>query len=100
MSSSAALAKTRLLPAALGIGSMVVVIALVEGFIRLGLINRYIVPMPSEIFMAFPRIVAEENVLSRFMLTISEAFSASILVAVFGIAGGVLLHRFALLRQA
>jgi NitT/TauT family transport system permease protein len=104
MNSFAAFARsgllTRLLPAALGIGSIAVLIGLVEALIRLGLINRFIVPMPSEIFLAFPRIVVEENVLSRFTLTISEAFSASILVAVFGIAGGVLLHRFTLLRQA
>jgi len=100
MSGSTALAKTRFLPAALGIGSIAALIGLVETLIRLGLINRFIVPMPSEIFMAFPRIVVEENVLSRFTLTISEAFSASILVAIFGVAGGVLLHRFALLRQA
>jgi ABC-type nitrate/sulfonate/bicarbonate transport system permease component len=100
VSSSAALAKSRWLPAVLGIGSIAAIIGLVEMLIRLGLINRFIVPMPSEIFLAFPRIVAEENVLSRFVLTISEAFSASILVAVFGVAGGVLLHRYVLLRQA
>ena len=98
MSSSAA--KSRWLPAALGIGSIALVIAFIEALIRLGLINRFIVPMPSEIFLAFPRIVVEENVLSRFTLTISEALSASVLVAIFGIAGGVLLHHFKLLRQA
>src|SRR5882672_613118 len=100
MSSSAALTRTRWFPAALGIGSIVAIIGLVELLIRLGLINRFIVPMPSEIFLAFPRIVLEEDVLSRFTLTISEAFSASVLVAIFGIAGGVLLHQFTLLRQA
>ena len=100
MSRSAALARTRLGPALLGLGSIAVAIGLVESLIRIGWINRFIVPMPSEIFMAFPRIVVEEDVLARFTLTISEAFAASILVAVFGVAGGVLLHRFALLRQA
>src|ERR1700682_774540 len=100
MSRASALAKSRLLPGVLGIGSIALLIGLVEALIRLGVINRFIVPLPSEIFLAFPRIVVEENVLSRFTLTISEAFSASILVAVFGITGGVLLHRFALLRAA
>jgi NitT/TauT family transport system permease protein len=100
VSGSAALARSRWAPAVLGIASIAAIIGLVETLIRLGLINRFIVPMPSEIFLAFPRIVVEENVLSRFMLTISEAFSASFLVAIFGVAGGVLLHRYALLRQA
>jgi NitT/TauT family transport system permease protein len=98
--SAPSVARSRLLPAALGWGTLAISVVAIEGLIRAGLINRFIVPMPSEILLAFPRIVSEENVLSRFMLTIAEAFSASILVAVFGIAGGVLLHRFNLLRQA
>src|SRR5436305_1192888 len=56
--------------------------------------------MPSEIVQALPRVIAEENVLSRFVLTGAEALSASILVTIFGIAGGVLLHHFKLLRLA
>jgi NitT/TauT family transport system permease protein len=100
MSRAAVLVRTRALPAALGIGSIAIFIAAIEALIRLGLINRFIVPLPSEIFWALPRIVVEENVLSRFMLTAGEAFSASILVAVFGIAGGALLYQFRLLREA
>jgi NitT/TauT family transport system permease protein len=92
--------KARWFPAVLGIGSFAGVIALIELFIRLGVINRFIVPMPSEIFWAFPRVILEEHVLSRFLLTAGEAFSASILVTVFGIAGGVLLYQFRLLRAA
>ena len=98
---AAALAKSRWFPAVLGLGSIAGAHpGLVEMLIRLGLINRFIVPMPSEIFLAFPRIVAEEHVLSRFLLTVAEAFSASILVTVFGVAGGVLLHRSACCGQA
>ena len=81
MSRAAVLVRTRTLPAALGIGSIALFIAAIEALIRVGLINRFIVPLPSEIFWALPRIVVEENVLSRFMLTAGEAFSASILVA-------------------
>jgi NitT/TauT family transport system permease protein len=95
-----ALARTRFAPAALGLFSFVVLIGLVELLIRIGLINRFIVPMPSDIIAAFPRVVVEEHVLQRFLLTASEAFSASILVTIFGVAGGVLLHRYRLLRLA
>jgi NitT/TauT family transport system permease protein len=126
---SFAISKSRLFPVALGLGSVAAVIALVEGLIRVGVINRFIVPLPSEIFLAFPRIVREGDVLvpacafdwwassdrwgalnlsdalecarhSRFALTMYESFAAGLLVAIFGIAGGVLLHRFRLLRQA
>jgi NitT/TauT family transport system permease protein len=121
--------KDRLLPALLGIGSIATAIALIEVLIRVGVINRFIVPLPSEIFGAIPRIIREGDVLipacaidwwaagdrwqsmsmagafecarhSRFALTTFEAFSASVLVAAFGIAGGALLYRFRLLRQA
>jgi NitT/TauT family transport system permease protein len=37
---------------------------------------------------------------SRFALTMYESFAASLLVSVFGIAGGALLYRFRLLRKA
>jgi NitT/TauT family transport system permease protein len=94
------LTRTRWFPALLGFGSVAAFILLLELFIRAGLVNRFIVPMPSEIVWAFPRIVIEEHVVSRFLLTAGEAFAASILVTIFGVAGGVLLHQFRLLRAA
>jgi ABC-type nitrate/sulfonate/bicarbonate transport system permease component len=100
MSAAAARGGSRYAPAAVGILSFAVFVAMVELLIRIDVINRFIVPMPSEVVAAFPRIVAEEDVPSRFLLTAGEAFSASILVTIFGVAGGVLLHRYLLLRRA
>src|SRR5215813_7658772 len=100
MTAAAALAKNRYVPAALGLGSFVAFIALVELLIRVGVINRFIVPMPSDIIAAFPRVIVEEHVLPRFLLTAGEAFSATILVTIFGVAGGVLLYRYHLRRLA
>ena len=96
----AALAKRRYAPAALGLLSFVGVLVIVELLIRVNVINRFIVPMPSDIIAAFPRVILEEDVLHRFVLTATEAFSASILVTIFGVAGGVLLYRYHLLRLA
>jgi NitT/TauT family transport system permease protein len=93
-------ANNRYLPAALSVGSFVAFIALVELLIRVGMINRFIVPMPSDIIAAFPRVIVEEHVLQRFLLTAGEAFAASILVTIFGVAGGVVLYRYHLLRLA
>jgi len=97
---AAVLARTRYAPAALGGLSLVLFVILIELLIRVGAINRFIVPMPSDIIAAFPRVISEERVLERFLLTAGEAFSASILVTIFGVAGGVLLHRYRLLRLA
>ena len=93
-------AQRSFLPFALGAGTLVALIAIIEALIRIGVINRFIVPMPSDIIAAFPRVIVEEHVLQRFLLTAGEAFSASILVTIFGVAGGVLLHRYHLLRLA
>src|SRR5712675_641 len=97
---AATLARNKYVPMALGTMSVVVFIALVEILIRIGVINRFIVPMPSDIIAAFPRVIAEEQVLHRFALTATEAFSASILVTIFGVGGGALLYRYHLLRLA
>jgi len=83
-----------------GLTTTLVVIALIEVLIRTGLINRYIVPLPSQIIAAIPRIIAEENVLHRFAQTTQELLWASLLVAVTGITLGALLYRFRLLRAA
>jgi NitT/TauT family transport system permease protein len=100
MSLAAAIVRGRYAPAAIGWLSFVVFVAAIEVLIRINVINRYIVPLPSDVVAAFPRVIVEEDVLSRFLLTAGEAFSASILVTVFGVAGGVLLHRYHLLRLA
>jgi NitT/TauT family transport system permease protein len=98
--STAALAKSRWFPAALGIGSLAGFVLVIEALIRVGVINRFIVPMPSEIVAAFPRIVAEEDVFGRFVLTGAESLAATVMVTAFGVAGGVSLHRYRLLRAA
>ncbi|MGH6769657.1 MAG: ABC transporter permease [Xanthobacteraceae bacterium] len=93
-------AKSRFFPMALGLGSFATFLLLLELLIRTDVISRFIVPAPSEILAALPRVIIEERVLSRFLLTAGEALAASVLVGVFGIAGGVLLYRYTLLRLA
>ena len=97
---AAALGKSRIFPLFLGLGTLVAAILLIEILIRIGAINRFIVPMPSEIAESIPRVIVEENVPARFWLTIKEAFWASILVTVVGVGLGSLLHRVQLLRLA
>jgi ABC-type nitrate/sulfonate/bicarbonate transport system permease component len=83
-----------------GIATLLVAIALVEGLIRAGVINAFIVPLPSQIVAALPRIVSEENVLGRFWQTTQELLAASLMLSVVGISLGVLLYRFRVLRLA
>jgi NitT/TauT family transport system permease protein len=90
----------RWLPTAVGVSSIVVILAVVEGLIRVGLINRFIVPLPSEVIASFGRVILEENILRRFLLTAWECLASGLLLTVFGVAIGVLLHQVKLFRLA
>lgn len=87
-------------PILFGVGCLFAVVALLEVLIRAGAISRFIVPTPLDIAGSFGRIIVEENVGSRFLLTFGEALGATALLTVFGISIGVLLHRLRLLRLA
>jgi ABC-type nitrate/sulfonate/bicarbonate transport system permease component len=90
----------RWLPPILGFGTLVLCVLIVELLIRLNVVNRFIVPMPSQIAGAFERVILEEDIPHRFLVTMREAFWATALLAVFGIGIGVLLYRVQLLRDA
>jgi ABC-type nitrate/sulfonate/bicarbonate transport system permease component len=97
---AAALARSRWFPPALGLGTLVLAIAAIEVLILAGAINRFIVPLPSEIAMAFGRVITEEDIGERFRLTFFEAFTAGAMITVVGVAIGFLLFRIDLLRRA
>jgi NitT/TauT family transport system permease protein len=87
-------------PAMVGFGTLVVAVLLAETAIRVGLLNQFIVPLPSEIAASFERVIVEEHLLERFYLTFKECFAAAVLITVVGVSIGTLLHRFDLLRRA
>lgn len=87
-------------PAAVGVGTLAAALAVVELLIRAGAINRFIVPLPSQIAMSFERIIVEENVVGRFLVTSGEMLAAGLVLTVLGVAIGALMHRVPLLRQA
>jgi NitT/TauT family transport system permease protein len=72
----------------------------VQLLIRAGAINRYIVPLPSDVAASFWRVITEEDILHRFLSTAWECLAAGVLLTVFGIAIGVTMHRTPLLRLA
>jgi ABC-type nitrate/sulfonate/bicarbonate transport system permease component len=84
----------------LGIATLVAAAVLVEGLIRAGAINRFVVPLPSQVLLAIPRVVAEEGIPRRFWQTTLEAMWASLLLVAVGVSLGMLLYRFRLLRRA
>jgi NitT/TauT family transport system permease protein len=98
--SAAALTRTRVFPLALGLGALVAAILAVEALIRIGAINRFIVPLPSQIVLAFGRVIVEEDIAGRFRLTFLEALAAGAMITVVGVSLGLLLFRVDILRRA
>jgi NitT/TauT family transport system permease protein len=91
---------SRAAPLLTGLLSLLVLFGAMEAIIQAGLVSRFIVPPPSEILHSFERVVVEEHIPRRLLLTISECLAAGVMITVFGIAGGVLLYRYKLLQQA
>lgn len=94
------LADSRWVAIAFGAACVIAAIAIVEVLVRTAVINPYIVPPPSDILKAIPRIIAEENVLHRFSQTAQEMLWAAVLLAIVGIPLGVLLYSSRVLRRA
>jgi NitT/TauT family transport system permease protein len=90
----------KLAPPALGLATLALALVIVQMLIEAGRINRFVVPLPTQVAASFGRVIAEEKVLGRFLLTAGEAFAAGVLLTVVGVGLGVLLYRFRLLRLA
>jgi len=100
VSAAVALTARRWVAPAVGFASIMLVLLGVELLVRAGAINRFIVPLPSAVAASFGRLITEEDILRRFLLTASECLAAGVLLTVVGVPIGVLLHRVRLLRLA
>jgi ABC-type nitrate/sulfonate/bicarbonate transport system permease component len=92
--------RAKVAPAAVGFLSLLAFLLLCEGLIQAGVVSRFIVPPPSEIIGSFYRLIAEEHIFRRFLLTAGECLTAGAMLTVCGIACGVAMYRFRLLQQA
>ncbi len=100
MSAANFFARGTLVPRLVGGLALLAALIAIEVLIRLAVINPYIVPLPSAIAQSFGRVIAEEHVPSRFILTSMEALGAGLLVTFVGVPLGVLLQRVTDLRLA
>jgi len=83
-----------------GWGTVLLAGAALEGLIAAGAVNQFVVPYPSDVLGAVGRILVEEDIPRRFLLTAAETFAAGLFVAVAGTGLGLLLHRSPRLRLA
>lgn len=87
-------------PAILAWSTLALFVLLVEALVRLDVLSIYVVPLPSTIFAAIPRVVAEEDILRRLLLSGGEALAAAALLVIVGTSVGIALYRSRLLRTA
>jgi NitT/TauT family transport system permease protein len=93
-------AEVRLLAPACGVLSLIAAGAALQALIVTDVVSRYVVPPPTEVLMAIARILREEHVVARFLLTSGETFGAGLLILAIGVPIGFWLHRSALARRA
>jgi ABC-type nitrate/sulfonate/bicarbonate transport system permease component len=87
-------------PVMFGIVVLAAFTAAMEALLRMGVLNRFIIPLPSDVFAAFPRLIVREDILGHFLTTCEECLYAMLLVALIGVPAGAVLHRVQLLRAA
>ena len=97
---SPSLSQHRALPLVLGASTVIGAFVLLEVLLRYGVVNKYVVPLPSQVVMSLERIVVEENIVGRMRETAWEMFVSCVAVIVIGIPVGSLLHRWRPLRRA
>jgi NitT/TauT family transport system permease protein len=87
-------------PLLIGLATVALFLGVVEVLLLVGLLNQFVIPQPSAVFASFGRLFEEEHLFDRLMLTGAEALAASFLVSICGIAIGVALYKFRILRLA
>jgi NitT/TauT family transport system permease protein len=92
--------RAELMPRLTGFAAIVAALVLAQFLIQSGVINRYIVPTPLEVIAAFRQLVMHDRIFMRCLFTGAECLAAGLMLTLFGVAGGVLMHRFKLLQRA
>lgn len=85
---------------AFGFLTIVMALTVAEILLRYGILNVYVIPLPSETIVSIARIASEESLLPRFALTLLEALAATFLLCLVGISCGALMARWRILREA
>lgn len=83
-------------------GALVLIGALgvLEILLLTNVLNRYVMPLPSDVAGSLWRVVSEEHIAERFLLTAGEGLVAGLLITAVGVPIGVLMHRVDILRRA
>ncbi len=83
-----------------GLATIVAVGAAVQGLLLADVISVYVMPLPTQVLEALGRVVTQEHVAARFLLTTFETASAAALILVVGVPLAFVLYASKLQRVA
>jgi NitT/TauT family transport system permease protein len=90
----------RLLAPAFGLATIGAAGVALQALIAMDVVSRFVVPLPSEVIGALPRVFFDEHVAARFLLTSAEVFAAGLLIVAVGVPAGFGLHNAQPMRRA
>jgi NitT/TauT family transport system permease protein len=80
--------------------AILAIIGVLEALCRLGIIDRFTMPPPSVILVDLVRLLVAGKLYGAIAKTLGNSLVACALAVVAGLAAGVLIHKFRLLREA
>ena len=92
--------EVKLVAPVLGLATLIAAGVALQALIAADIISRYVVPPPSDVLAAFGRIIVEEHVPARFLLTSIETFAAGLLILLVGVPLAVWLYQSRPMRRA
>jgi NitT/TauT family transport system permease protein len=90
----------KIFAAAFGVMTLVAGVAILQTLIAADIVSRFVMPPPSDVVAALGRVVMEEHVLARFLLTSAETFAAGLTILAVGVPIGFWLWHSPSLRRA
>jgi NitT/TauT family transport system permease protein len=90
----------KLVAPVVGLATLIAIGIALQGLIAADVISRYVVPPPSDVLAAFGRIIVEEHVPARFLLTSVETFAAGLLILLVGVPLAFWLYQSRPMRRA
>lgn len=84
----------------IGLASILALLALLQALIRADVVSAFVVPPPTDVAASLWRVIVDEHVPFRFLVTAGEALAAGALILLVGVPIGLLLYRAPRMRAA
>ncbi len=84
----------------IGLVSVVALGLVLQLLLQWDVLSVYVIPLPSDVLASLWRVTVEEDIPSRFLLTVGETLAAGLMILLVGVPAGLLLYRSTRMRVA